>query len=241
MPATAAPHPEARGSDEEALDYRSVHTFAVLGPLLGLLSAVMLFTAQTSPEWTVPLAPIPIAGLIASLVSLRAIAAAPELYTGAPLARAGAGLSLLFLVGGLGYSGYVYATEVPDGYARTSFFAMKPSEADIVDRKPIPDDVMKLLRKEEPVFIKGYIRPDSIKFQKNLKSFLLVRDNQQCCFGDLSKVQYFDQVQVNLATGLTTDYHSGLFRLGGKLKIAPGDPQLGSPLTYQLDADFVKP
>lgn len=238
-PTAIAPH--AAAELEEGLDYRSVHVFAVLGLLLGLLSAVTLVTAGASLDVTLMLAPIPLAGLLVSASALRGIAAEPDLYTGAPLAKGGAALSAVFLVLGVGYSGYVYATEVPDGYARTSFIAMKPTEQDLVNRELVPAEVEDLIKDQRPVFLKGYIRPDSIKFKQNLSSFLLVRDNQQCCFGDLSKVQYFDQVQVNLATGLTTDYHSGVFRLGGKLSIAPGDPRIGAPLTYRLDADFVKP
>jgi len=226
---------------DEPLEYRSVHTFAVLGLLLGLLSAAVLFMARVSFDSTLLLAPIPIAGIIVSVIALRGINAMPDLYTGKPLAQAGAVLSAVFLVVGVGSAGYVYATEVPDGYVRTSFIQMKPTEADTVNGDDIPPEVAEFIKSGEPVFIKGYIRPDSIKFQKNLNNFLLVRDNQQCCFGDLSKVMYFDQIQVKLGTGLTTDYHSGVFRLGGKLKVAPGDPRVGTPLTYELVADYIKP
>ncbi|WP_145381870.1 DUF4190 domain-containing protein [Botrimarina mediterranea] len=241
MSATTMTQFEAPAEADEPLEYRSVHTFAVLGLLLGLLSVVVVFMARISFESTMVLAPIPIAGIIVSLIALRGIRATPDLYTGKPLAQAGAALSALFLVTGVGFAGYVYATEVPDGYTRTSFLEMKPSEADTVNGDIIPPEVAEFIKSGEPVFIKGYIRPDSIKFKQNLNNFLLVRDNQQCCFGDLSKVMYFDQVQVKLGTGLTTDYHSGLFRLGGKLKVAPGDPRVGTPLTYELVADYVKP
>ena len=226
---------------DEPLEYRSVHTFAVLGLLLGLLSVVVLLMARISFESTMVLAPIPVAGIIVSLLALRGIKATPDLYTGKPLAQAGVVLSTLFLVTGVGYSLFVYATEVPDGYTRTSFLEMKPSESDTVNGDVIPPEVLEFIQSGEPVFIKGYIRPDSIKFKQNLNNFLLVRDNQQCCFGDLSKVMYFDQIQVNLGTGLTTDYHSGLFRLGGKLKVGKGDPRVGTPLTYELVADYIKP
>ena len=245
MTTAEAPAPEASSSRQAAdgapLEYRSVHTLAVLGLLVGLVSAVVLTTAGSSFESTLLLAPVPAVGLVVSLAAWRAIAASPDLYTGKPLAQAGAALSAAFLLLGLGWSGYVYATEVPDGYARVTFIDMKPSETDLVDRKAVPDDVASLIRDGDKVFIKGYIRPDSTRFTQNIKEFLLVRDNQQCCFGDLSSVQYFDQVQVELGTGLTTDYHQGLFRLGGVLRVAPGDPSLGTPLTYRLEADYVRP
>ncbi len=227
--------------EEEALDYRSVNTYAVLGLLIGLISASVLFTAGASLDYTLALAPIPVAGLIVSLIAMSAISAAPELYTGKRLAQIGAALSALFLVTGVGYGGYVYATEVPDGYARTSFLEMKPDEDATVNRELVPEGVLEFIQSGEKVFIKGYIRPDSISFKQNLKEFLLVRDNNQCCFGDLSKVKYFDQVQVNLGPGLTTDFKPGLFRVGGVLSVGRGDMKAGTPLTYKLAADYVTP
>ncbi|MDH7571461.1 MAG: hypothetical protein QHJ73_17945, partial [Armatimonadota bacterium] len=44
------------------------------------------------------------------------------------LALAGLALSLVFLVVGVAYGGYIYATEVPDGYSRISFNTMRPDE-----------------------------------------------------------------------------------------------------------------
>ena len=227
--------------EDEALDYRSVNTYAVLGLLIGLISASVLFTAGASFDTTLILTPIPITGLIVSLVALQSINAAPELYTGKKLAQVGALLSALFLCSGVGYGGFVYATEVPDGYVRTSFLEMKPDEAAVVNREFIPTEVQEFIASGEKVFIKGYIRPDSISFKQNLKEFLLVRDNNQCCFGDLSKVKYFDQVQVDLGPGVTTDFNRGLFRVGGVLTVGRGDVKAGTPLTFKLAADYVKP
>ncbi|QDT67354.1 hypothetical protein MalM25_02510 [Planctomycetes bacterium MalM25] len=227
--------------EEEALDYRSVHTYAVLGLLIGLISASVLFTSGADLNYTFALAPIPLAGLIASLIALRAINTSPELYTGKQLAQLGAVLSVFFLLTGVGYGTFVYATEVPAGYARTSFIEMKPDEDEVVNRELVPKDVLEYVQSGERVFIKGYIRPSSISFKQNLKEFLLVRDNNECCFGDISKVKYFDQVQVNLGPGLATDFNYGLFRVGGVLTVAPGNREAQTPLTYKLSADYVTP
>ena len=228
-------------TNDEAFEYRSVHVASVLGLLVGLLSTVVWFTTGVSFETTLLLLPIPIFGLCASLYALRAIRSASEIYTGENLASVGAILSGIFLAYGLGYGSYVHVTEVPDGYNRISFIGMKPSQDDVVNRKLIPEDVEHLMREQEKVFIKGYIRPDSTPYKKNISEFLLVRDNQQCCFGDMSKVKYFDQIKVQLGNDLATDYSGGIFRLGGKLQIGPGNPQLGTPLTYYLEADYVNP
>ncbi|MGL4511820.1 MAG: hypothetical protein ACRCT8_01910 [Lacipirellulaceae bacterium] len=239
LPATAAP-PNLSAAEDDALAYRSVYTGAVLGLLLGVLSGATALTAGSSFETTLLLTPIPLLAIAVSLTAWRVIRAAPEQYTGGSMALSGAALGVLFLVLGVGYGSYVYATEVPDGYARTSFLEMKPSEADVVNREYIPHPVSDYIEGAKPIFIKGYIRPDSVKFTQNISDFLLVRDNQECCFGDLSKVQFFDQIKVSLAPGLTTDFSRGLFRVGGKLRIGPPDPELNTPITYTLEADYVK-
>ncbi len=233
-------HSETNATIDDALLYRSVHTGAVLGMMLGILSSVVLFTASSNFEYTVALSPIPLFGLIVSLTSWRKIAQASDMYTGGPMAKIGALLSVVFLVVGISYGGYVYATEVPEGYIRTSFLEIKPDENDIVNREAIPSEVVDYIKNQKKIFIKGYIRPDSIRFKRNLSDFLLVRDNRTCCFGDMSKVKYYDQIKVRLAPGLTTDYSSGIFRVGGILKVGPGDRELGTPLTFYLEADHIE-
>ena len=135
-------------------------------------------------------------------------------------------LSLCFLVGGVSYGGYVYATEVPEGYARISFNGMKPDELQERSGVIVPPEIAALDGKK--VFIKGYIRPDSITVTKGIKEFLLVRDNNQCCFGDMSKIKYYDQMDVNMVGARTVDYSQGMFRMGGILKIEPQNLMPGS-------------
>lgn len=237
---TAADETEPRRPSDEGFEYRSVHTGAVLGLALGAVSAAMLAVFRSDYQYTLALAPVPLIGLFVSLSAWRAIERDRDLYTGDLMAKVGAGLSAVFLAIGLGYGGFVYATEVPEGYARTSFLAMKPDEGDLVSRKFIPDDFLELVRNGDKIFIKGYIRPDSVRFTKNIRDFLLVRDNQECCFGDPTKVKYFDQIQVRLAPGMTTDFSRRLFRVGGDLEVGPPNPETGAPLTYRLEADYIR-
>ncbi|TWT90817.1 hypothetical protein Mal64_12140 [Pseudobythopirellula maris] len=227
-------------SEDDSLAYRSIPATAIMGLLISLLGVVAPISSGGNFNTALMLAPIPLAGLLFSLSALSTIRHAPELYTGGKIAGAGAALSVLFLVTSLGYGGYVYATETPDGYERISFIDMKPTEAEEVNRTPIPPDILELMKNEQKVFIKGYIRPDTIQYHENISDFLLVRDNLQCCFGPMAKVYYFDQIQVKLDPGMTTDYHTGLFRLGGLLKVGPGDPESNTPLTFHMQADYVK-
>jgi hypothetical protein len=214
--------------NDAAIEYRSIHTGAIAGMLLGVLSVAVVFAARSSLESALMLLPIPLFGLAISLIANRTIRQNSHQYVGRPAAVIGMLLSLVFGIGGALYAGVVYATEVPDGFARISFLALKPDRADEIAGRPVPTKVLAHVLAGEPVFIKGYIRPDTVTGRKNVSEFLLVRDSNACCFGDLSKVKYYDQIQVNLADGLTTDFHEGrLYRLGGQLFINPQNLGLG--------------
>ena len=149
----------------------------------------------------------------------------PRPVHGAAIARAGVAMSTLFLVGGVAYGGYVYATEVPDGYTRTSFNTMKPDDIQERSGVIVPPEVAALEGKK--VFIKGYIRPDSVTVQQGIDRFLLVRDNNQCCFGNLSKIKYFDQIDVSTLGDLRVNYSQGVYRVGGILHIEPQNAVTG--------------
>lgn len=226
-------------SPDEAVQYRSVHTGAIVGLALGVLSVFMVLTAANSFEGCLLVAPIPVIGIVLSLRALARIRQEPERFTGRTIALMGLVLSLVFLVGGVSYGGYVFATEVPEGYARISFNGMKPDELQERSGIVIPPEIAAL--DGQRVFIKGYIRPDSISVSRGVKEFLLVRDNNQCCFGDLSKINYYDQIQVDMVGTRTVDYSQGVFRMGGVLKIVPENLHRG-PLApvYSLQADYAQ-
>jgi hypothetical protein len=234
---TAALDFDTSADADESLQYRAVHIGAIIGLTLGILSVFMVVTAVNTFEGCLLVAPIPLLGIVISAWTLAKIRNEPDRFTGAPIALLGLVLSLGFLVGGLGYGGYVYATEVPEGYARVSFNGMKPDELQERSRVLVPPEIAALDGKK--VFIKGYIRPDSISVTKGVKEFLLVRDNNQCCFGDLSKINYYDQMSVNMVGARTVDYSQGLFRMGGILKIEPQNLMPGSNRpVFSLSADY---
>ena len=81
---------------------------------------------------------------------------------------------------------------------------MKPTEIQERGGVTVPPDIAALDGKH--VFIKGYIRPDSMAVTRGIDRFLLVRDNNTCCFGDLSKIKYHDQIDVEMVArcGWTT-------------------------------------
>ncbi|MEX2172304.1 MAG: hypothetical protein WD851_23490 [Pirellulales bacterium] len=221
----------------DALEYRAIHTGAIAGLLLGVLSVATVVPAATNFEACLMIAPIPLLGIFVSLRSLAAIRRQPETYTGTTMAATGAFLSALFLVTGVGYGGYVYATEVPDGYERTSFTSMKPDTVEERGNIYIPPDIAALAGQQ--VFIKGYVRPGSHRTISD--EFLLVRDNNECCFGEIDKVKYYDQIQVKLTAKQTASFDLRLYRVGGRLMINPANLGRGPEFpVYLLVADYLK-
>lgn len=229
----------AHEDDEGNLEYRALHTGALIALVLGIVSVAVPFTAPNSFEYCLMVAPIPILGIFVALRSLGMIRRHPGQFTGKALAQIGLVLSLVFLIGGVSYGGFIYATEVPDGYSRISFSGMKPDELQERSNVAVPPEIAALEGKK--IFIKGYIRPDSITVPRGIKRFLLVRDNNQCCFGDVSKVKYYDQIDVALTGDKLVDYKQGVYRIGGVLHIDPESLMPGSPNpVFSLKADYAK-
>jgi hypothetical protein len=158
-------------------------------------------------------------------------------YTGLPLAVAGLVLSTVFLVSGVSYGSYVYFTEVPDGYQRLAFESLKPTELHTRGGHAVPPEIKALEGKR--VFIKGYIRPGSAPVRTGIDQFLLVRDNNQCCFGDLSKVNYFDQMAVQITSSHRVEDTLNILRMGGILEINEQNLSLGQGYpVFSLKADY---
>jgi hypothetical protein len=223
--------------EEEVLQYRALHTGALIGLVLGVCSVFMVIAAANSFDSCLIVTPIPLIGIIISLWSFSKIRRNPEQYTGGTLAKTGLVLSLFFLVVGVSYGRYVYLHELPDGYERISFNEMKPDELQERGGVIVPPEIKELEGKK--IFIKGYIRQDSVPIMRGIDKFLLVRDNNQCCFGDLSKVKYYDQILVSMIGDHRVDYSQGVFRIGGVLHIEPQYAVPGAPRpVFSLKADY---
>ena len=54
-----------------------------------------------------------------------------------------------------------------------------------------------------------------------------MRDNNQCCFGDMSTIKYYDQMDVNMVGSRRVDYRQGVFRMGGDPEDRAGEPGRG--------------
>lgn len=230
--------PAPRTTDDATIEYRAIYSGALVAALLGLVSLFMLAFTDFL-ELAILVSVIPALGIAMSLLAIRKINKNREIYTGKRFAQFGLLMSIAMLVVGLGKATYTHATEVPEGYERISFLTLKPDKKDEIARRPVPKEAMDQLG--EKVFIKGYIRPDSVQSRRNISSFLLVRDNNTCCFGDLQSVKYWDQIAVELDPGLTIDYDEGVFRAGGRLVCIPQNLGRGAQYpVYALEADYIE-
>lgn len=206
---------------DPADDYRALSSSAVAALALGVLSPLAMF------DWWLGL--IPLTAVILGIVALRTTRTHPGEYTGAWLAVAGTVLAALFWIAGFARLGYIYATEVPQGYERIDYSILQP----LPDEPPtqIPPDAKALDGKK--VFIKGYVYPGQRQF--GITQFLLVRDQGSCCFGGNPKVT--DRILVQLADPAGLAFSSKLFKLAGTFHVTdPRDaPDAKGVVFYHLE------
>ncbi|HEV7223813.1 MAG TPA: DUF4190 domain-containing protein [Pirellulales bacterium] len=208
--------------------YRALSALAVVSGVLGVLSASALL------DWT--LCVLPVVGIITGVLALKKIWASPAEYTGELFALAGSLLSTAFLIGGISWHSYVYATEVPPDHQRINYDMLQPDP-----RSPgqiVPPSAAQLDGKK--VFIKGYVyQPNSGGVMTGLKQFVLVRDKGQCCFGGDPKLT--DMILVKLSGKLSAEFNMRVIKLAGTFHVSPtgGIHGLG-PVVYQLDADHLR-
>ncbi|QDV66301.1 DUF3299 domain-containing protein [Crateriforma conspicua] len=83
------------------------------------------------------------------------------------------------------------------------------------DEKQLTDRVKFL--NGRTVELRGYILPSTLFRMTNIDQFVLVRDNQECCFGPGAAL--FDCVMVKMTDGNTTDFVTRPVTVRGKFKI----------------------
>ena len=77
------------------------------------------------------------------------------------------------------------------------------------------DDVKKLSGRK--VKLRGYILPSTLFKETGISQFVLVRDNQECCFGPGAAL--FDCVIIEMVPGKTTDFVTRPVTVQGKFSI----------------------
>lgn len=223
---STATHEPPELEDGQYHPYRAVSKAAVLslafalGSLVVLLHPIFLF--------------LPVLGIFFALFGLANIKRYPQELTGRATARIALILAAVLLVGGATRHAYIYATEVPEGYARISFTDLQPT--DEAPHWPVSPKALELNGKK--VFIKGYVYPDGQQY--NIKHFVMVRDLGTCCFGGQPKMTHM--MEVRLQDPNRVEYAMRKRKLGGVLRVNPMPKQIGKlgGVIFELDADYVR-
>ncbi|MCA9192187.1 MAG: DUF4190 domain-containing protein [Planctomycetales bacterium] len=206
--------------------YRSVSRAAVASLVLGVLGFTSI---PFLVLWLLPLF-----GFVFGLIAIYSFRKYPEELLGRPIAYSGLVLCGLLCVISPAYHSYVYMTEVPDGYTRTSFELLKSGYG-----KPDQPTEAALKLDGMKVFITGYIHPTSMDTVK-AKRFILVPDLGTCCFGGQPPLTHM--IEVSLAGDLYAAKSYRKQRLAGTLHVnpilKPVDGLTG--VYYQLRADILK-
>jgi len=225
--------PKPIGYDASAnseFNYKPVPVLAPVSLCLGLLSAMGFLGILAVP--------IGLVGTIVSLICILRLRKVRGEYGGMWLAVTGLVTSFLFFTTSGGLWVYGYQTEVPDGFRRLNFMSDISQKGFVVEKgsKDVFNPDVRALDGKK-VFIKGYMYPT--KQMEGLKTFLLVKDNAQCCFGGNPAVT--DMILVDLAPGKTVNYHSGvLTSVGGVFHCKPTSGPAGLQPAYTIDGLFVE-
>ena len=220
---------QTRSSTNE-FGYRPVPLLAPLSFFLGLLSALGFLGLLVVP--------IGLVGIVVGAVCILRLRKFRGEYGGMWLAVSGFLMSLVFFASSAGIWAYGYRTEVPEGYRRLNF-TEDVSNKGFVVVKGNPDifnpDVKAL--DGQKVFIKGYMYPTNET--RNLKTFLLVKDNAQCCFGGNPKIN--DMILVTMKTAKGADYHQGLLMsVGGVFHCQKSTGPAGLTPVYAIDGTLAE-
>jgi hypothetical protein len=209
MSQSILPQPAIAADFRHAIDapnefaYRPVPVLVPVTVVLGLCSILSLFSLFGVA--------VALFGTVLGAVCIRQIHRSGGALGGKIPAFVGFFVSLVFFVSGSSLFAYAVATEVPEGYRRTSF-AQDISRKGFVTTNGVPrihPEVAAL--NKQPVFLKGYMYPTGQT--EGLTSFVLVKDNQQCCFGGQPAIT--DMILVEMEKGKTATYTPELVAVAG--------------------------
>jgi hypothetical protein len=200
--------------------YRALGGATIAATVLALLSPLAFL------DWW--LLVVPVLAAVLGVVALRDIAARPLELTGRPLALGSIALAAAMFMGGLAFLSWVYAAELPAGFARLNYAALQPLEGD--PPTAVPDSARAMDGRN--VLLKGYMYPG--KQQQGITQFLLVRDQGDCCFGGNPKIT--DRVLVQLRDPKGIPFSSRLTKIAGRLAVRPaGTSALDGGVLYHLE------
>ena len=180
---------------------------------------------------------VPVIGATIALVAARQIRNSAGNLTGGWLALISLSIQIVMTASFAAMHAYSFVTELPPGFERVSFTAdiSKKGFVSQDGMTGIHPDVQKLVGRK--VMVKGYMYPT--KSPEGLKSFVLCRDNGDCCFGGQPKVT--DMILVQMKGENLARFRQGMVAVAGVFRAEPTIDETGLRPVYQLDCDFFGP
>ncbi|TXT38087.1 MAG: hypothetical protein FD138_478 [Planctomycetota bacterium] len=213
----------------EDFGYKPIPPLAPVSALLGIVA----LSGLLSPLGLV----FALFGLVLGFVALRQIQRAEGGLGGGKLAKLGLTTSAMLLVGGTALHIYWYKTEVPEGYQRVSFGADISKKGFVVEDgegKAHPDIAA---LQDKPLFLKGFMYPDGQP--DGITSFILCRDNGQCCFGGQPKLT--DMIKVKMPKGMTARFDANMVSVAGTFRLRDLRKAGNLEPAFELDATHFSP
>lgn len=224
----------------EKFVYRPIPTSAPVAAVLaalGLCGPVTLYSLGISPTgmtfWTF----ICLLAGILGLNSLRKIRRAQGALSGDDWARGAVLVAAGAALANVAVAVVLIANEIPKGYQVLSFTS-DISQKGLGEQRAVHPDVEALDGKS--IFLKGYMYRDKRK-QEGLRNFILVKDNQQCCFG--RQPNESDMIEIRLKGDMTVDLQLGLTAVAGVFRASNPSPRTEMQFkpVYRIEAEICKP
>ena len=204
-------------------------------PSLVPVSMAFVFISLVAGIWDVLLI-VPVVGASLACMAWRQIRHSRGTLSGGWLASASLTLQVAMFVGFAAMHAHTFATEVPPGYERINFTSdiSKKGFSNQNGQLGIHPDVKELVGRK--VMIKGYMYPTGQ--QTGIKSFILCRDNGDCCFGGQPKVT--DMILIKMNGEKTAQFHDNkvMVFVSGVFKAEPTVDETGLRPVYQLECEF---
>jgi hypothetical protein len=187
--------------------YKSIPPLAPVSALLGICA----LSGLLSPLGVL----FAIFGAVLGFVALHQIDRSEGNLSGRKLAIVGTLTSAVLLVSGVAVHVYWFQTEVPPGYQRISFGLDISKKGFVMEdgQGRVHPDIAALEGKS--LFVKGYMYPGTQL--EDLSTFLLCRDNGDCCFGGQPKLT--DMIKVKMTGDLKAHHMQHLVSVAGVFRL----------------------
>jgi hypothetical protein len=236
--AQAVPSPTRATPEREEFVYRPIPASAPLAAGAGALAClgpIWHFAEGISPLSIVAWTCVCAAAGVLGLLTLSKIRKTEGAFSGAKTAAIGVVLGGVAALSNVGVAALLITNEVPDGFAAINF------TSDISQKGFGEDNVLHpeiVAMNGKKIYLRGFMYRG--KQRIGLNSFVIVKDNLQCCFG--RQPNQSDMVEVFLPAGETFDLELGLTGVAGTFRTsnARSQSELQFRPIYRIDAEFCK-